>query len=85
MKISVTAVTVMTSRIHQYLPRISKGRTLAVLGILAVALAVELLDAGVGFQTIAGDRLIAADSIVDIADVAVVAAAAWLVRLRSAR
>jgi len=71
----------MTSRITEFLTRRRSGKEWAVLAILAIALAVEMLNAGIGLPSLGGDRLFASESIVDMADVAVVLAAAWLIRL----
>lgn len=67
-------------RISEYLARRRSGKEWAVLTILALALLVELLDAGIGIKGDAGGRLFASESIVDLADVAVILAAAWLIR-----
>lgn len=71
----------MTGRIGEFLTRRRGGKEWAVLAILAIALTVEALNAGFGLRSIGGERLFASDSIVDMADVAVVLAAAWLIRL----
>lgn len=71
----------MASRINEFLTRRRSGKEWAVLAILAIALAVELLNAGFGLRSLGGEHLFASETIVDMADVAIILAAVWLIRL----
>lgn len=70
----------MTSRISEFLAR-RRGKEWAVLAILAIALTVEALDAGFGLRALGAESRLAPESLTEIANVTIVVAAVWLIRL----
>lgn len=73
--------TAMNDTMNRIMSNLRSGKGPAVAAIIALAIMVEVLDAGLGITAMASSGQLATEGMIGVADVIMGLTAAWLIRL----